>query len=98
MALETLALMLCLVVSSPLSAQEFNSSDNESGSSPVGEVSLVIGKAFLSSENERELRLRAGDFVREGDIIRTESNGHVHIKFIDEQKNESQFNPDEYFF
>ena len=22
----------------------------------------------------------------------------THIKFIDEQKNESQFNPDEYFF
>ena len=24
-----------------------------------------------------------GDFVREGDKIRTESNGHVHIQFID---------------
>ena len=84
MAIETLALLLCLVLFSHLSAKEFNFSDNESGSGPVGEVSLVIGKAFLTSDNERELRLRAGDFVREGDIIRTESNGHVHIRFIDE--------------
>ena len=84
MTRETLAFLLCSVVFSYLSAQEINSNDNEAGSSPVGEVSLVIGKAFLTSNNERGVRVRSGDCVREGDTIRTESNGHVHIRFIDQ--------------
>ena len=84
MTRETLAFLLCSVVFSYLSAQEINSNDNEAGSSPVGEVSLVIGKALLDSNNERGVRVRIGDFVREGDTIRTESNGHVHIRFIDQ--------------
>ena len=84
MAQGTLALFLCLVVFGDLSAQSIDFRDNESGSSPVGEVSLVIGKAFMTSDNEQELRVRIGDFVREGDTVRTESNGHVHIRFIDQ--------------
>ncbi len=81
---KTLTFLLCSVVFSHLSAQDINSNDNESGSSPVGEVSLVIGKAFLTSNDERDLRVRIGDFVREGDTVRTESNGHVHIRFVDD--------------
>ena len=81
---ETLTFLLCSVVFSHLLAQDINSNDNESGSSPVGEVSLVIGKAFLTSNDERDLRVRIGDFVREGDTVRTESNGHVHIRFVDD--------------
>ena len=59
--------------------------DNESGSRLVGEVSLVIGKAFLVSESRRaNCRVRIGDLIKEGDSIRTESSGHVHIRFVDD--------------
>ena len=58
--------------------------DNESLSIPVGEISLVIGKAYIESENNQTLRASNGDFVREGDIILTESNGHVHLRFLDD--------------
>ena len=81
---ETLALLLCLLVFSHSSAQGIDSNDNESGHVLVGEVSLVIGKAFLTSDNEEELRVRSGDLIREGDSIRTESSGHVHIRFVDD--------------
>lgn len=70
--------------SSSLNAQEIRSGDNESFASPVGEVSLVIGKAFIESESQRAVRVKNGDFVREGDSIRTESSGHVHIRFVDD--------------
>ena len=76
--------MGCCFIFKPLSAQITDDRDNESLSNPVGQVSLVIGKAFIESQGDQELRARSGDFVREGDIIRTESSGHVHLKFIDE--------------
>ena len=31
-------------------------------------------------------------------VVNNKTRQSTHIKFIDEQKNESQFNPDEYFF
>ena len=67
-----------------LSAQENRSIDNESLAGPIGEVSLVIGKAFIESQSAKSSRAKNGDFVRVGDKIRTESNGHVHIRFIDQ--------------
>jgi len=67
-----------------LLSQETLAVDNESAASPVGEISLVIGKAFIKTDEEQVHRAKNGDFVREGDTIRTESNGHVHIRFIDE--------------
>ena len=42
----------------------------------------MIGKAFIESQDDKLLE-QNGDFVRENDKIRTESNGHVHIQFID---------------
>ena len=51
--------------------------------SPVGR-SRWIGRAFVSQKSQKKLGLRRGDILREGNIIRTESNGHVHIKFLDE--------------
>lgn len=76
-----LLLLLILGVSRPGTAQ--NIKDNESNARTVGEVSLVIGKAFLESANQRQARVRIGDLVREGDTVRTESTGHVHLRFID---------------
>ena len=73
----------CFCVFSAVSAQT-RVIDNESLEKPVGEISLVIGKAFIESENNQTLRASNGGFVREGDIIRTESNGHVHLRFLDD--------------
>ena len=78
------AIFTSLCFFNELSAQDIRGVDNESADGPVGKVSLVIGKAFIEPTNEESFRVRNGDFIREGDIIRTESNGHVHIQFVDQ--------------
>jgi hypothetical protein len=50
----------------------------------AGVVSLVLGKAWLHSAGSAPQPLAAGTEVRVADRISTESNGHVHIRFIDE--------------
>ena len=68
-------------------AQSLARGDNEDsargGSAPVGSVSLVIGRAFVESASNGRERLSTGAFVREGDSVQTDSNGHVHIRFRD---------------
>ena len=78
-ALLSLLLSLCI----PAQAQTLPDSEtrNSAHSAFVGEVTLVIGRAFLASESDA--RIRRGDFLREGSVIRTESSGHVHIRFRD---------------
>jgi len=51
---------------------------------PIGTISLVLGRAFIESEGNNRERIRMGMMVRQADRIVTESNGHVHIRFIDE--------------
>ena len=51
---------------------------------PIGSVSLVLGRAFIESEGNNRERVRMGMMVRQADRVVTESNGHVHIRFIDE--------------
>ncbi len=51
--------------------------------SSVGEVSLVLGKAYIKSGDSQE-RVRAGMKVSVSDEIITEANGHVHIQFVDD--------------
>ena len=80
-ALSLWAILSCLCV---LWSQETLAVDNESFTSPVGEISLIIGRAFIETGEAQVSRLKNGDFVREGDTIWTESNGHVHIRFVDE--------------
>lgn len=58
-------------------AAAHNSSDE------VGYVSLVLGKAYIQSDGVRQ-KISKGSKVRVGDLIYTENNGHVHIKFVDE--------------
>ena len=53
------------------------------GNAEVGTVSLVLGKAWLQSADDSRERIRAGSVVRVSDRIMTESNGHVHIEFVD---------------
>lgn len=52
-------------------------------SSEVGYVSFVLGKAYIRGDDERQKILK-GSKVRVGDLIYTENNGHVHIRFVDE--------------
>ncbi len=79
--------VMCLVFVHQAFAQDLNETDNEGAGSfdhlPVGQVSLVIGKAIVFSEHTGREELSRGYFLREGDTIRTESNGHVHAKFRD---------------
>jgi hypothetical protein len=49
----------------------------------VGEVSLVLGKAFILQGNGSSVPVKVGTQVRVSDVIETESNGHVHIRFVD---------------
>ncbi|KKO08815.1 FecR family protein [Pseudohongiella sp.] len=49
----------------------------------VGEVSLVLGKAWLVSGSGRRA-VATGTEIRAEDRILTEANGHVHIRFVDQ--------------
>lgn len=84
----------CLILSgllflfSPSFAEDLELADGESeyerNSLPAGSVSLVIGRAFMVSDAGGSKRVRTGVSVHEGDHIRTESNGHVHLRFRDD--------------
>lgn len=49
----------------------------------VGEVSLVLGRAYLEREDARML-IETGAKVRVGDRVFTEAGGHVHVRFVDD--------------
>jgi hypothetical protein len=49
----------------------------------VGEVSLVLGRAYLEREDARVL-IETGAKVRVGDRVFTEAGGHVHVRFVDD--------------
>jgi len=86
------ALMCCLVLLggagfTVASEYELTSEGPSSASrdlQPIGSVSLVLGRAFIESAGNNRERVRMGMMVRQADRIVTESNGHVHIRFIDE--------------
>ncbi len=50
----------------------------------IGEVSLVLGKATRYSQDGTRELLKQGSLVAEGDQIVTQSNGHVHVRFVDD--------------
>jgi hypothetical protein len=55
-----------------------------SGDAPVvGEVSLVLGRAYLETAGSGRRLITAGTAVRATDRILTEANGHVHVRFVD---------------
>jgi F0F1-type ATP synthase assembly protein I len=59
---------------------------NGLSSKPIGEITMAIGAAELdrSAKSAGKLTtLQKGEAIREGDVIKTSANGHVHIKFID---------------
>jgi hypothetical protein len=50
----------------------------------VGEVRLVLGKAWLERAGGGRERIRVGTLILPSDVIETTTNGHVHILFIDQ--------------
>jgi len=50
----------------------------------VGEVSLVLGKAWVRHDDGSLQALRMGEAITESDIIETGGNGHVHVRFVDQ--------------
>ena len=50
----------------------------------VGEISLVLGKAYIESPDRERRQIEAGTPIRVTDRIITGANGHVHIHFVDE--------------
>jgi len=50
----------------------------------VGEVSLVLGEATRLSDSGARSAVTRGMTIAVGDSIETRSNGHVHIRFVDD--------------
>ncbi len=50
----------------------------------VGEVSLVLGKAYRYQADGSRVAIERYSEIAVQDVISTESNGHVHIRFIDD--------------
>lgn len=50
---------------------------------PIGEVTLVLGKAYRLSQAGTHEHLERGSLIDVGDQINTQSNGHVHVRFVD---------------
>jgi len=75
--LTPLALSLSLIA---LQATAQTTSLIHTPTAAVGEVSLVLGRAYLERDNGRE-RIEAGSKVHVGDRVFTEAGGHVHVRF-----------------
>ncbi len=70
----------------PLPAMALEPAVVSSGGAPelaAGQVSMVLGGAWLATPGEQRRRIHMGMQVGAGDFVQTESNGHVHIRFID---------------
>lgn len=50
----------------------------------VGEVSMVLGKAWLRSADGNKQLVKRGSVIAVTDTIETGSNGHVHVRFVDQ--------------
>lgn len=59
---------------------------NTANASPVvvGEVSWLLGKAFIQAPAGQREAIAVGTSVHVNDRILTESGGHVHVRFVDD--------------
>ena len=53
------------------------------GAPAVGEATLVVGKARVTSLDGLTRDLQRGGGLRPGDRVETEAGGHAHIRFVD---------------
>lgn len=78
-----MALVSLLLSLSCLQATAETDNSIQSNVRSVGEVSLVLGRAYLEREDARVL-IETGAKVRVGDRVFTEAGGHVHVRFVDD--------------
>ncbi|HWK55591.1 MAG TPA: FecR domain-containing protein [Hyphomicrobiales bacterium] len=71
---------LCLAASLSVQAAVVQPADP----ADVGQINLVIGKAYLVHADESREPIAVGSTVKVGDRIQTRSNAHVHIRFVDQ--------------
>ncbi|MBL4821477.1 MAG: FecR domain-containing protein [Gammaproteobacteria bacterium] len=78
--------LLLLVLIVPASMTLVSSSQaGESGADAfVGEVTLVLGKAYVERSGKNRRNVEVGSPIRVNDQIVTGANGHVHIRFVDQ--------------
>lgn len=74
------AIALFLLAGSPAVAEEDH---GVSSHGSVGEVSLLLGRAWLQGADNSRRPVRVGSQVHASDQVITEANGHVHIRFVD---------------
>lgn len=67
----------------PLNSNAARPAENPQSSVSVGTVSLVLGKAYIESPNQRRQIVKAGSQIKVNDTITTAANGTVHIHFVD---------------
>ncbi len=77
-----MALILCLYTTVLEASEPANIAASDIG--VIGEVSLVLGKAYLHTPGQSRQRVQVGTDIRVQDQITTEANGHVHIRFVDQ--------------
>ncbi len=58
-------------------------SDEELAAGAVGKVGLVLGRAYIQSPGDSRKPAKVGSLIQAQDRILTESNGHVHVQFLD---------------
>ena len=87
MFIRILFVFTCLLSASySLAENQANPSALNEGADfpPVGSVSLVIGRAFSKSiHNDEYTRMVTGALLYEGDTLKTESSGHIHVQLRD---------------
>ena len=67
-----------------LSADTETAESNIEVALPVGQISLMLGKAYLDSPGQPTAAASVGSVIKVGDRITTGTNGHVHIQFEDD--------------
>ncbi|MEX0965051.1 MAG: FecR family protein [Pseudohongiellaceae bacterium] len=67
-----------------LAALVFSISVQAQSTPAAGTVSLVLGKAYLISAGQPRRLVELGSEIHVGEKILTQSNGHVHVHFVDE--------------
>lgn len=80
---SSLSLLALIISLSSLKVTAQTDNAIQASARAVGEVSLVLGRAYLERDEARVL-IEAGAKVRVGDRVFTEAGGHVHVRFVDD--------------
>ncbi len=78
-------LLVCVtIIAAVLPTVVLGATEQDDVPAHVGEVSLVLGKAYVGRTDRERRLVEAGSPIRVNDQIITGANGHVHVRFIDD--------------